>query len=212
MKILLADDHPVVMLGTGNVLASKGEHQVVGYASNVSELMEKAKLCSPDLIVTDYSMPGDARYGDGLALIRNLRRDFPDVVVIIYTMIRSPVIVSALYEAGARGVVFKSSDESELLRAVEVTSSGGVYYAEHRHNLAERFLSKDVGTRVDSLSPRELEIVRYFLSGLSVGDIAAVMNRSVKTVSTHKISAMRKLGVSTDHELVMLGLCNDLFD
>ena len=212
MKILLADDHPVVMLGTGNVLASKGEHQVVGYASNVSELMEKARLCAPDLIVTDYSMPGDARCGDGLALIRNLRRDFPDVVVIIYTMIRSPVIVSALYEAGARGVIFKSSDESELLRAVEVISSGGVYYAEHRHNLAERFLSKDVGARVDSLSPRELEIVRYFLSGLSVGDIAAVMNRSIKTVSTHKISAMRKLGVSTDHELVMLGLCNNLFE
>lgn len=212
MKILLADDHPVVMLGTGNVLASTGDHQIVGYASNVSELMEKARFYAPDLIVTDYSMPGDARYGDGLALVRNLRRSFPGVIVILYTMIRSPVIVSALYEAGAHGVLFKSGDESELLRAVEITSGGGIYYSDPRHNLTERFLSKDVGERVDSLSPRELEIIRHFISGVSVGDIAVAMNRSIKTVSTHKISAMRKLGVDTDHELVMLALCNNLFE
>jgi len=211
MKILLADDHPVVMLGTSNLLAATGDHLVVGYASSASELMQKAGTLNPDLIITDYSMPGDPLHGDGLALVRHLRREFPEVAVLIYTMIRSPVIVSALYEVGVSGVLFKSSDEEELLRAIDIVSNGDVYRSQGRQRLAERLLPSDLGERVDSLSPREMEIVRYFLTGASVGEIASIMNRSIKTVSTHKISAMRKLGVSTDHELVMLGLCNDLF-
>lgn len=211
MRIILADDHPVVMLGTGNVLAAMGENQIVGYASNAGELIEKARRMAPDLIVTDYSMPCDPYYGDGLSLIRNLRRLFPDVAIVIYTMIRSPVVVAALLDAGVRGVVFKSSDESELLRAVAAASSGHVYRSQVSHTLAERLLPKDMRERVDSLSPREIEIVRYFLTGSSVSDIAAILGRSIKTISTHKISAMRKLGVETDHQLVMLGLCNNLF-
>ncbi|MNV87173.1 Transcriptional regulatory protein RcsB [compost metagenome] len=71
-------------------------------------------------------------------------------------------------------------------------------------------LSQEVAERVDSLSAREIEVLRYFLSGMTVSDIAGILNRSVKTISTHKISAMRKLGVETDHALVMFGLCHDL--
>ncbi len=210
MKILLADDHPVVMLGTSNVLASSGEYHVVGRATSTGDLVGKARALSPDVIITDYNMPGDERYGDGLELVCLLRRNHPRVKILIYTMITSPVIVASLYEAEVDGVLFKSDGESELLRALALVKNGGTYRPRVQRTVSSRLLSQEVAERVDSLSAREIEVLRYFLSGMTVSDIAGILNRSVKTISTHKISAMRKLGVETDHALVMFGLCHDL--
>lgn len=211
MRILLADDHPVVMLGTRNVLAGNNEHDIVGLATSAGELVDKARELLPDVIITDYSMPGDDRHGDGLALVSFLRRNHPDVKILIYTMITLPVIVASLYEAGVGGVLFKSDGELELLRALSVVANGGVYRPAIHRNPAERVLPQGIAGRLDTLSSREIEVLRYFLSGIAVGDIADKMNRSVKTISSQKISAMRKLGVNTDHELIMLGLCHNLF-
>jgi two-component system capsular synthesis response regulator RcsB len=211
MKILLADDHPVVMLGASNVLSACGDHVIVGFATSASDLAEKASALAPDVIITDYNMPGDERHGDGLVLVRYLRRTYPEVKILIYTMITSPVIVASLYQVGVSGVLSKSNGESELLRAVSVVCCGGVYRPAIHRTLSDRLLPDAVASRVDTLSTREMDVVRHFLSGKGVGEIAVMLNRSIKTISTHKISAMRKLGVETDHELVMLGLCHDLF-
>lgn len=211
-RILLADDHQVVIIGVRNVLESAGRYQIVGDATDAAELIRKTRELAPDIIITDYNMPSDNGYGDGLALVQYLRRNFPQVRILIHTMITSPVIVSSLYEEGVSGVVFKSRDLAEILTALDTLESHQIYRSGPQ-SLSSSYPgeSQDAATRIARLSPKELEVLRHFLSGTSVGDIARIMNRSVKTVSTHKIAAMRKLDVETDHELVMFGVNHDLF-
>lgn len=127
-------------------------------------------------------------------------------------MISSPVIVASLYEEGVSGVLFKSGDLAEMLTALGTLENNQIYRGAPQALAANHpGGSHDAAARIARLSPKELEVLRHFLSGTSVGDIARVMNRSVKTVSTHKIAAMRKLDVETDHELVMFGVNHDLF-
>ncbi|WYX51281.1 response regulator transcription factor [Achromobacter xylosoxidans] len=127
-------------------------------------------------------------------------------------MISSPVIVASLYEEGVSGVLFKSGDLAEILTALGALENNQIYRSTPQALAANHpGGAQDAATRIARLSPKELEVLRHFLSGTSVGDIARIMNRSVKTVSTHKIAAMRKLDVETDHELVMFGVNHDLF-
>ncbi|MFY4258923.1 response regulator transcription factor [Achromobacter insuavis] len=211
-RILLADDHQVVIIGVRNVLESAGRYQIVGDATDAAELIRKTRELAPDIIITDYNMPSDNGYGDGLALVQYLRRNFPKVRILIHTMITSPVIVSSLYEEGVSGVVFKSRDLAEILTALGALENHQIYRSGPQAlSGSHPGESQDAAARIARLSPKELEVLRHFLSGTSVGDIARIMNRSVKTVSTHKIAAMRKLDVETDHELVMFGVNHDLF-
>lgn len=211
-RILLADDHQVVILGVRNVLEGVARYQIVGEALSATELIRKARELAPDIIITDYNMPSEDGYSDGLALVQYLRRNFPRVRILIHTMISSPVIVASLYEEGVSGVLFKSGDLAEILTALGTLENNQTYRGT-RQALTPLFPGgfQDAATRIARLSPKELEVLRHFLSGTSVGDIARIMNRSVKTVSTHKIAAMRKLDVKTDHELVMFGVNHDLF-
>lgn len=211
-RILLADDHQVVILGVRNVLEGVARYHIVGEALSAAELIRKARELSPDIIITDYNMPSEDGYGDGLALVQYLRRNFPRVRILIHTMISSPVIVASLYEEGVSGVLFKSGDLAEILTALGTLENNQIYRSTPQALAANHpGGAQDAATRIARLSPKELEVLRHFLSGTSVGDIARIMNRSVKTVSTHKIAAMRKLDVETDHELVMFGVNHDLF-
>ncbi|CUJ40360.1 response regulator [Achromobacter xylosoxidans] len=211
-RILLADDHQVVILGVRNVLEGVARYQIVGEALSATELIRKARELTPDIIITDYNMPSEDGYGDGLALVQYLRRNFPRVRILIHTMISSPVIVASLYEEGVSGVLFKSGDLAEILTALGALENNQIYRSTPQALAANHpGGAQDAATRIARLSPKELEVLRHFLSGTSVGDIARIMNRSVKTVSTHKIAAMRKLDVETDHELVMFGVNHDLF-
>ena len=126
-RILLADDHQVVILGVRNVLEGAGRHQIVGDATNAAELIRKTRELAPDVIITDYNMPSEDGYSDGLALVQYLRRNFPDVRILIHTMITSPVIVASLYEEGVSGVVFKSRDLGEILTALDTLERNQVY-------------------------------------------------------------------------------------
>lgn len=210
-RILLADDHQVVILGVRNVLEGVARYHIVGEALSATELIRKARELTPDIIITDYNMPSEDGYGDGLALVQYLRRNFPRVRILIHTMISSPVIVASLYEEGVSGVLFKSGDRRDPDCARRAGEQPDL--PQHPQVLAANHPggAQDAATRIARLSPKELEVLRHFLSGTSVGDIARIMNRSVKTVSTHKIAAMRKLDVETDHELVMFGVNHDLF-
>ncbi|WP_238927855.1 response regulator transcription factor [Achromobacter xylosoxidans] len=211
-RILLADDHQVVILGVRNVLEGVARYHIVGEALSATELIRKARELTPDIIITDYNMPSEDGYGDGLALVQYLRRNFPRVRILIHTMISSPVIVASLYEEGVSGVLFKSGDLAEILTALGALENNQIYRSTPQALAANHpGGAQDAATRIARLSPKELEVLRHFLSGTSVGDIARIMNRSVKTVSTHKVAAMRKLDVETDHELVMFGVNHDLF-
>ncbi|GLU38887.1 MULTISPECIES: response regulator transcription factor [Pseudomonas] len=211
-KVVVADDHPIVRMGVCDMLERDGRFQVVGEASSPSELVTLYQQTDPDIVITDYSMPGDERYGDGLKLMDYLLRNFPRTRVLIFTMLSNSLILSSLYDLGVSGVVLKSGDLDEILRALDVILQGRAYRGPGMQDPNSVLASHDdVEGRIARLSLKEFEVLRHFVSGLSVRDIARVLNRSVKTVSAQKISAMRKLEVDSDQALLTFCVKANLF-
>lgn len=212
LKIVLADDHPIVRMGVCDMLERDPRFEVVGEASNPSELVSLYRQADPHIPITDYSMPGDERYGDGLKLIDYLLRNFPRTRVLIFTMVSNRLILDSLYDHGVAGVVLKSGELDELLLALDVVLQNRIYRGAHMIDPANVLTSRDeVENRFARLSMKEFEVLRHFVSGNNVCDIARLLKRSVKTVSTQKISAMRKLEVNSDQALMTFCVRANLF-
>ncbi|MEL7939656.1 MULTISPECIES: response regulator transcription factor [Pseudomonas] len=212
LRIVVADDHSIVRMGVREVVQADPRFSIVGMAANSSELVRMYGELSPDIVITDYNMPGDEHYGDGLKLISYLLRQFPRTRVLIYTMLSNNLIFSSLYDLGVAGVVPKSSDPEEILVALDAIARGRVYRGAWMQDPNSVVAGgDDVEGRIASLSTKEYEVLRHFVSGLSVRDIARVLNRSVKTVSAQKIAAMRKLEVDSDQALLTFCIKSDLF-
>lgn len=206
MKVLLADDHPIVLMGVRGIIERDPRFKIVGEAMNSSELISKVSQLSPDVIITDYNMPGDEQYGDGTRLVEYLRRHFPRPRVLILTIISNPKILTWLYELGISGVISKNASLEQILVALDAFYREGHY----QHDT----LTDDdpgVSQNLSQLTVKELEVLRLFASGMSVSDIAQSLNRSIKTISTLKISGMRKLDVDTDQALLILCIKANLF-
>ncbi len=211
-KIILADDHPLVLMGVREVIEQDLRFVVVDSASGPSDLITKIPVARPDIIVTDFAMPGDSVFGDGLKLIAYLTRTFPDVKLLVLTMLTNPIIVSALYDAGVHGVVFKGDSLNDILAALFAIRSNRRYIpASLQASLRASSGAESVGERIKTLSPREYEVLRHFVGGESVQDIARHFNRSIKTVSGHKVAAMQKLGITTDQQLITFCITTELF-
>ncbi|SDV01901.1 response regulator [Pseudomonas mucidolens] len=210
MKVLLADDHPIVLMGVHEIIERDPRFKVVGTAMNSSELISKVSQLSPDVIITDYNMPGDEQYGDGSRLVEYLRRRFPRPRVLILTAISNPQILTWLYELGISGVISKNAGLEKILEALDAFYREGHYQydsldgipAEDDHGFSQK---------LSQLTVKEFEVLRLFASGMSVSDIAQNLNRSVKTISTLKISGMRKLDVDSDQALLILCIKANLF-
>jgi len=208
IRIVIADDHPVVLLGIKALLHEHGTvMRVVGEAGSSKELLALLPDCECDLLVTDYSMPDAAGAEDGLAWLKRLRRDYPDLPVIVLTMIHNPALVRGMLGAGVNGVVGKAAMTRELLLAIRAVAAGRSYVGEHvRDAVADLTVSEtghgDMGGNDPStLSRREAEIVRLYASGLTITQIAERVHRSVKTISQQKNNAMRKLGLTSNSQL-----------
>ncbi|QGZ28609.1 response regulator [Stutzerimonas stutzeri] len=213
-KIVVADDHPIVRMGVRDMLERNERFVVAGEASNSSELVALCLETDPHIAIIDYNMPGDARFGDGLKLVGYLLRHFPRTRVLIFTMVNNSLILSSLYDLGVAGIVLKSGDLDELLRAIDEVLQGRVYRAAAELNDVDVFEDDggaDLDGRVARLSPKESEVLRLFVSGHSVRDISDVLKRSIKTVSAQKMAAMRKLEVDNDHALLTFCVKANLF-
>ncbi|WP_449465942.1 response regulator [Stenotrophomonas humi] len=208
MKIIIADDHPIVLAGVRDVIADEANLDIIGQALSPTALVEMMQALTPDLVICDYNMPGNGPLGDGIKLISYLRRHFPNCKVLVLTMISTPSMVEAMYRAGANGVVRKSGDLMELRVALSTLRSRRLYRS--KQSPEERLQALESASSA-ALSPRELEVMRLFISGKSVSEIAKQLNRSSKTVSTQKVNAMRKLGTQSDQDLIALCLESDLF-
>lgn len=204
--VALVDDHPAVSLGVQAVLNRNPAIVIVGHAQDSTGLVELLNETRCDLLISDFSMPG-GKYGDGLALVSYLTRNYPNLRTIIHTMSDNPMLIWALVRQEIMGVVSKCDSPSHLLSAVNSASAGRRYYSPV---IQELFMHNMRMGDVERLTPRETEIVRLFCAGGTITDIAQLVHRSVQTVSTQKRSAMRKLGVTTDAALVRHVLSNGI--
>lgn len=208
--IVIADDHPIVLAGIRDLIDRNPGFELIGQAQTPAALVTLVQAREPDIVISDYNMPSDDDLGDGIKLISYLARRFPNVRVLILTMVSSPTIVAEMYRAGASGVVRKSGDLRELNTALAALAAQRQYRSPDLP-IDGSLPAAGTASPLRSLSPRELEVIRLFAGGSSVGDIAKRLNRSAKTVSTQKINAMRKLGTQTDQELVTFCLRSSLF-
>ncbi|MNJ11714.1 Transcriptional regulatory protein RcsB [compost metagenome] len=210
-NVVIADDHPIVLLGVRELVERDRRFNVVGEAVCPDGLIELLKSQAVDLLITDFNMPGDSPYGDGLKLVEYVTRHFPEVRVLVLTMISNPLILTRLQELGVLAVIQKSQLHAEIEVALKAIAKGKRVRS---HRMAPTSVlddGADLDERFSRLSPKEHEILRLFVQGQGVNEIARSLNRSAKTISTQKISAMRKLDVSSDQELLAYCIERNLF-
>jgi two-component system capsular synthesis response regulator RcsB len=212
LKVIIADDHPIVLLGVRELVERDERFCIVGEAVCSQGLIELIEQQPVDLVITDYNMPGDSPYGDGLRLIDYLQRHFAHVQILILTMISNPLILTRLLELGVAGVIQKSQLHTEIQLALKAIAQQSTYRSLEPEKTSVVESSTAIDDRFTALSPKEFEILRLFISGKSVSDIARSQNRSAKTISAQKISAMRKLEVNSDQDLLAYCLERSVFN
>jgi len=206
LKVVLADDHPAIINGLRFDLSQEPHIQVVESTGRSStELIEVLSREECDVVVTDYSMPG-GEYGDGLTLVRFIRRRYPKLIVVIYTALDNPAVVNELFRLGAYAVINKVESPRKvietLLALLLLCGGGGEKRATHRPGKRIRVSRQTSDTETPKLTQREAEVVRLFAEGWTINQIAKQMNRTKQTISAQKISAKRKLNIERDADLI----------
>ena len=203
LRILIVDDHAVVREGLMRILEGTGRGWQVAEASGGFHALEWMRRHPVDLAIVDLSMPGMS----GIDLIGRIRQDFPGTRVLALSMHAEEQYALRAFKAGASGYVTKDRASAELVDAVARVAGGGAYVT---NSLAERVVLQLNGMtdapRHDSLSNRELEVLRRIVAGERIGDIANALHLSVKTVSTHKRRIQDKLGLASTAALVRYGM------
>lgn len=210
IKVLLADDHSIVREGLRRVLEDSNEIEVIAEAADGETALDKAMNKKPDVAVIDISMPGM----DGLEVLTRLKTYCSDVPVLILTMHDEEQYVIRAIEAGAMGYVTKQSAPEQLVAAVKKIHSGGRYLTEKASEaLALRVIQgAKPHTLTESLSMRELQVLRKLALGATNREIAVSYNISVKTVDTYRSRILKKLNLRNNAELSRYAIQNKLVE
>ncbi|WP_409318723.1 response regulator [Pseudomonas sp. KCJK9016] len=206
INIVVADDHPVVVLGIKKILEEDSGLKVVGSATSVSELFSTLDKITCNILICDYSFDAPDQ-PDGILLLERIRRLYPDLSIIVLTAHDDLVIVQKALQLGVIGFLSKASCELHNLVSVVYRVLDGERYLDPntsqmllKHVMSSKLSASTVSSM--QLTVRELEVVRLFSRGMSVTEIARHTNRSIKTISTQKKKAMIKLGVINDVGLI----------
>lgn len=214
LKLVLVDDHPIVLSGLKDTLSQSMNLEILGGYTQDSQLFTFLKNNQVDVIVTDYMMPNNTQSSDGQNYIQFLRRHYPNIALVVLTMVSNPMIIQMLYDTGVNAVVSKEAPLNELMKAITLAGQGRQYRLPVV-DMTTTLKSRNAATlndRVKTLSPRELEVLRLFVQGKPIVEIAKLLNRSDKTISLQKNAAMRKLGVDNNQALISYCVTHHLFD
>lgn len=199
LRIFVADDHAVVLAGVRAILQRARPSLALTTADSGDELLELLGREPCDVLVTDFAMPqNDGRGQDGLRMLRTIRRNHPQLRIVVLTMIDNPSLLRAILELGVLGLVGKASAIEDLPAAIDAVAAGRGYIS---NDLQAGLAAEADKPAASGLSAREVEVVRLFAEGLSVSEIAQRLHRSVKTISHQKVDAMRKLGIENHSQL-----------
>jgi two-component system response regulator DegU len=206
IKIVLADDHVLVRNSIKAMLENDADLSVTGEAGNGSEALDIAKAVKPDLLILDIRMP----VMSGLEAAAKLGSYSPKTKAVILSMHDSEEYVLQALDAGAYGYVLKDTDKNEFVKALKQIYGGSKYFSGSVSNvLANRLLGKKPfggkpSAKVDpyNLSKREKEILRMVVDGKQNKQIAELLDKSVRTIETHRFNIMKKLDVNNAIDMV----------
>lgn len=206
-RVVIADDHAVVREGIRHVLGATPDFEVVGEAASGGEALRLVEQHRPDVVVLDISMPDET----GFATLAKIRQSVPDARVLILSIHDHERYVLESVRAGAQGYLCKDSSPAELRDAIRALHRGETYYSAavaQRLSAAQRgdTLREDRADRISSLTPRERDVLRGIVQGLTNKEIAARLKISSRTVESHRESLMQKLDVKHVAALTRLAL------
>ncbi|MCZ4335429.1 response regulator transcription factor [Aeromonas hydrophila] len=199
IRLLLADDHPALLSGLKHELSCIPTIDIIGAATDSGELVDLLQANDCDVLVTDYVMPG-GRHGDGMGLLSYIRRTYPHVKIVVFTIIDNPALVQEISKLGVNAMLGKTQHPNQLISAIHAVYAGSNYFPCDDPLLSGSGITQNPVSNL-ALTKREFEVVRLYVSGLSINEIAELLHRTKQTISSQKASAMRKLGISRDADL-----------
>ncbi len=200
-RILIVDDHPMTLDGLSLLIGGEPDLEICGSAAAAAAGLEAALRLTPDLVLTDISLPGK----NGLEMIKDIHAVMPDLPVLVISMHPDSVYAERALAAGSRGYLMKSQPGDDVLRAIRTVMRGGISVSESISNQILQRLSPQGNVRksgIPSLTNREFEIFQLLAEGLQTSCIAERLCIATKTVHTHLSVIKIKLGKKSLHELI----------
>lgn len=198
VKILVADDHAIVREGLKQILADTDDIHVAGEASCSQQVLDMVRSRDFDLVLLDISMPGL----NGLDTVKLLKKEKPNLKMLVLSIHPEDQYAVRAIKAGASGYLTKESDPEVLISAIRDVARGGKYISRSLSEQLVNYLSNASGTPThEILSDREYQVVMMIAQGKTVSQIADELSLSVKTISTNRTRALRKMGMKTNAEL-----------
>lgn len=201
-RLLIIDDHPVFRHGISQLIGRLPEIEICGEAEDAQHGLEAMRQLKPDVALIDISMPGT----NGIELIKFMLAEEPRLIILVVSMHDESLYALRALRAGAKGYVMKQQAMDNVLDALRKVIGGGTYVSPQ---FSERLVFKaiqnsdtDLGTPVDKLSDRELEVLQLFGRGNSTRAIAERLHLSVKTIETHRAHIKEKLGFKDAEEMM----------
>lgn len=214
IKILIADDHEVVRHGVRDLLSTQENWEICAEADSGREAVRLVENEKPDVAILDLSMPGL----NGMDAARQIRKSFPDIKILIFTMHETQELVREVFRSGANGYVLKSDAGTHLVAAINAVLAGRHFCSSKLSEwIFNDFLRAANGAPLEaqpeeSLTPREREIVQLLAEGQSNKEVATVLGISIKTVETHRSVIMRKLHFRAFSDLVRYAIRNHIIE
>ena len=200
-RVLIADDHAIVRAGLRALLLEEAQFDLIGEAVGGYEAIDLVEKTNPDVMILDLSMPDL----DGISVTRKIKPQFPDLKILILTLHEDEALLKEAIKAGAAGYILKRAAEAELISAIRVVLRGDLYIDP---SMVRGLLEEAPNPRIDqmdpteSLTPREMEILRLIVEGYTNRQIGQELNISVRTVEGHRANISGKLGLHSRVELV----------
>lgn len=207
INVIIGDDHPIVRRGLKEILTEEPDMKVLGEGQTAQNVLELVQRLHCDIVIMDITMPGRS----GLEVLRELKQEQPRLPVLILSMHPEEQYGVRALKAGAAGYLTKESAPEKLIGAIRKIVSGGKYVSPV---LAEKLafdVEKDAHQPAhECLSDREYQVMTMIASGKTVGEIAAELNLSVKTISTYRMRILEKMSIKSNAELTYYAIKNDL--
>jgi DNA-binding NarL/FixJ family response regulator len=210
IKVLLADDHGRVRAGLRRIVEDSDDMEVVAEAADGKEAIRQARKQALDVVVVDISMPGM----DGLEVISQLRAYTSQLPIIVLTMHEEEQYVVRAIESGAMGYITKRSAPEQLVEAIRKVHAGGRYLTDEADELLALCVARGAQARfpLDTLSMRELQVLRRLALGRTNREIAESYHISIKTVDTYRSRLLKKLNLRNNAELARFAMQNRLIE
>jgi len=203
-QILIVDDHPIIRDGMTHLLNLQGDLHVCRAAGSAEEALA-AMACQPDMAIVDISLKADS----GLDLVKTLRHRHPDLAILVLSMHDESLFAERALRSGANGYLMKLEATEHVVSAIREVLAGNIYLSAAMHEQLARALAaprKKPEGSIASLSEREFEVLHLIGLGFSTREIAAKLNRSVKTVEAHQANIKEKLHIRSGKDLMRFAI------